>query len=344
MQTAYVYRNQEGEKGVCRFFVHLHYKTGEPAIAHGENPSAMKNFGLLPLPQASVPTCNMTETSVAFNSKPSLSANLQCRNLSVSCNVVLPRNGGGKESTLRCQAVSVESNPGVIRSAIPADKTLKAVIFDVDGTLCDSDPLHYIAFVELLKELGFQGGEPISEEFFIEHITGRDIVEVLDNLFPEWNHDKRNKFMEDKEARFRSLAIEQLKPVEGLETLCQWIKERGLHRAAVTNAPRENAELMISILGLSDFFEILVVGTECERAKPFPDPYLKALNHLGLSPDQAFVFEDSSTGLQAAVSAGMAAVGVATRNPEASLLKAGASFTIGSYSDPKLWSTLKGQM
>lgn len=87
------------------------------------------------------------------------------------------------------------------------------------------------------------------------------------------------------------LASEQLKAVDGLHKLCKWIEERGLKRAAVTNAPRANAELMISILGLTDFFQFLVVGSECERAKPFPDPYLEALNFLKASPNHTFVFE-----------------------------------------------------
>lgn len=87
------------------------------------------------------------------------------------------------------------------------------------------------------------------------------------------------------------LAADQLKPVNGLHKLCKWVEDRGWKRAVVTNAPRENAELMISILGLSDFFDLLVVGSECARAKPFPDPYLKALQVIKASPNHTFVFE-----------------------------------------------------
>lgn len=64
-----------------------------------------------------------------------------------------------------------------------------------------------------------------------------------------------------------------------------------MKRAAVTNAPRLNAELMISILGLSDFFECVILGDDCERAKPFPDPYLKALEVLKVSKDHTFICE-----------------------------------------------------
>lgn len=87
------------------------------------------------------------------------------------------------------------------------------------------------------------------------------------------------------------LASQQLEPVPGLHRLTNWVQERGFHRAAVTNAPRPNAEQMIAALGLTDFFEFLVIGSECERAKPFPDPYLKALEHFGVSPQNAFAIE-----------------------------------------------------
>ena len=87
------------------------------------------------------------------------------------------------------------------------------------------------------------------------------------------------------------MAAEQLKPVQGLRNLCKWIEEHGLKRAAVTNAPRPNAELMITMLDLTNFFEILVIGNECDRAKPFPDPYIRALQALELSYEHGFVFE-----------------------------------------------------
>jgi beta-phosphoglucomutase-like phosphatase (HAD superfamily) len=87
------------------------------------------------------------------------------------------------------------------------------------------------------------------------------------------------------------LAADQLEPLKGLDKVRKWIEERKLKRAAVTNAPRPNAELMISKLGLSDFFDVVIVGGECEHAKPHPDPYLKALEVLKASKDHTFVFE-----------------------------------------------------
>nr|GMD62497.1 haloacid dehalogenase-like hydrolase domain-containing protein Sgpp [Ipomoea batatas] len=159
-------------------------------------------------------------------------------------------------------------------------------------------------------------------------------------LFPDWDFPRAMQFMEDKEAMFRRLASEQLKPVKGLDKLCEWMKERGLRRAAVTNAPRPNAELIISMLGLADFFEKLVIGSECDRAKPFPDPYLTALRGLGVSNKHAYVFEDSISGIKAGVAAGMPVVGLSLRNPESLLSETGATLVIKDFNDSKLWAAL----
>jgi len=155
------------------------------------------------------------------------------------------------------------------------------------------------------------------------------------------DHEKALQFMDDKEAFFRKLAPGQLKAVDGLHDLCRWIEGRNLKRAAVTNAPRANAELMLSLLGLTDFFPVLVIGSECERAKPFPDPYLKALELIGASPDHTFIFEDSASGIRAGVAAGKPVVGLTTRNPGKALSDAGASLLINDFQDPKLLSVLE---
>ncbi|RLM54665.1 haloacid dehalogenase-like hydrolase domain-containing protein Sgpp [Panicum miliaceum] len=226
---------------------------------------------------------------------------------------------------------------GSLATTVP----VQAVLFDIDGTLCDSDPLHHVAFQELLLEIGYNNGVPIDDEFFIKNIAGRSDAEAAQNLFPDWELEKGLKFLEEKDAKYRSLAKERLEPVKGLGKVVQWVKDHGYKRAAVTNAPRINAELMISLLGLSDFFQAIIIGGECEQPKPAPYPYLKALKELQVSAEHTFIFEDSASGIRAGVAAGMPVVAVATRNPEKSLLEAGASLLIKDYEDPKLWAALE---
>ncbi|KAJ8773961.1 hypothetical protein K2173_009392 [Erythroxylum novogranatense] len=217
---------------------------------------------------------------------------------------------------------------------------LEAVLFDVDGTLCDSDPLHVLAFRQLLQEINFNDGIPITEEFFVNNISGKHNKEIALFLFPN-DLQRGLKFLDDKEALFRRLASEQLKAVDGLYKVKEWIEERGLKRAAVTNAPKPNAELMISTLGLTDFFQAVILGDSCEHAKPHPEPYLKALEVLKVSKDHTFVFEDSVSGIKAGVAAGMPVIGLSTRNPEHLLMQAKPTLLIKNYEDPKLWEALE---
>uniref|UniRef100_A0ACD5THX9 Uncharacterized protein n=1 Tax=Avena sativa TaxID=4498 RepID=A0ACD5THX9_AVESA len=218
---------------------------------------------------------------------------------------------------------------------------LEAILFDIDGTLSDSDPFHFLAFRDLLQQVGFNGGVPITEEFYSANISGWHNDALAGQLFPELDHDKAMEFMDQKEALFRKLAAGQLKGLDGLQDLCTWIEGRNLKRAAVTNAPRANAEFMLSLLGLTSFFPVLVIGSECERAKPSPDPYLKALELIGASPDHTFIFEDSASGVGAGVAAGVAVVGLTTGNPEKVLKDAGASLLIEDFRDPKLLAMLQ---
>ncbi|XP_042380916.1 haloacid dehalogenase-like hydrolase domain-containing protein Sgpp [Zingiber officinale] len=236
--------------------------------------------------------------------------------------------------------MSISPDSHAPESSLARLAPVEAVLFDVDGTLCDSDPLHYFAFREMLLEIGYNNGIPIDEEFFIKNIAGRHSDDTARILFPDWDFEKASKFVDDKEAMFRRIVAEQLKPIDGIHKLCKWVEDQGLKRAAVTNAPRANAELMISMLGLSDFFQVVIIGSECERAKPFPDPYLKALKELNASAEHTFIFEDSASGIKAGVAAGMPVIGLTTRNPEKSLKEAGATFLIKDYEDPKLWKAL----
>ncbi|CAN6215426.1 unnamed protein product [Urochloa humidicola] len=226
-----------------------------------------------------------------------------------------------------------------MESAIGRVAPLEAVLFDIDGTMAISDPFHHRATSEMLIKVGYNGGVPITPEFGMTHMAGRSNEQIGRFLFPDWDQAKLDAFFAEKEMLFATYAREGLRvlrEIAGLTELCRWASER----AAVTNAPRANAELMISILGLSDFFNLIVTAEECERSKPFPDPYLKALHLLGASPEHTVVFEDSTTGVQASVAAGMPVIAIADESRVGKLVSVGASLVIRDYTDPKLWAEL----
>ena len=94
--------------------------------------------------------------------------------------------------------------------------------------------------------------------------------------------------------------------------MLRYAAERGLPCAVVTNAPRANAEKALAALGLAELLPLLVIGGELARSKPDPLPYLTALELIGASAETSVAFEDSLSGVQAAVAAGLAVVGITT--------------------------------
>eukprot|EP00873_Tetraselmis_striata_P023943 jgi/Tetstr1/444207/TSEL_032100.t1 len=216
---------------------------------------------------------------------------------------------------------------------LPTLSSVKGILFDIDGTLCNSDPLHLAVFQDMLAEVGFNGGAAIDEEFFRVRIAGRHNPDIMADFFPEWPEDKQTQFSDDKEARFRMLAGDRLERMPGLSEFLQWMDQAGVRRVAVTNAPRANAEVMLGGMRLREEFEALVIGAECSRPKPFPDPYQAGLAALGMRPDETIAIEDSPSGLRAAVAAGIPTIGIMSGQTAESLVAAGACYLVQDYND-----------
>lgn len=215
-----------------------------------------------------------------------------------------------------------------------------------DGTLCDTDPLHHEVFSDLLLKHGKNNNKPIDNDFFHEHIAGKTNEAIFPALFPELDGKTHITMWEEKERAFRELAESKLKRLPGLTELLQWAKTMEITVVAVTNAPRPNADLMLKALQLENGFAHLVIGTECVRAKPHPEPYLEGLRLAGevrnksLDPKKCIAFEDSPTGMTAAVGAGIPTVGVMTSQSGLVLEEAGASVCISDFEDPQLMDAM----
>ena len=223
---------------------------------------------------------------------------------------------------------------------------LSAVLFDIDGTLVNSDPIHFAVFQELLlKEDGFNNNAPIDESFFRKWISGRANALITTDFFPDWPITKREQWSLQKEARFREVARATMKASQmpGLDRLRKWVDSNDLGKAAVTNAPRSNAEAILSGIGYDEWFgkKCLIIGDECEKPKPDPCPYLTACKRLGVTSDRCIVFEDSPSGSMAGVAAGAFVVGILSGQEESTLLDAGCHMIIQDFDDPKLWNHLE---
>ncbi|URD51188.1 HAD-IA family hydrolase [Chroococcidiopsis sp. CCNUC1] len=212
---------------------------------------------------------------------------------------------------------------------------LAAILYDLDGTIVNTDPLHFRIWQALLKEHGIE----IDEEFYKNRMSGRLNPFIVRDLFPEFSSEEVIKFSDRKEAEFRELAAE-LTPIPGLLEVIAWADERGIKQAVVTNAPPENAKHMLSVLNLEHRFERVFVSQEIGMAKPDPGPYLYALAYFGLNAQQALVFEDSPSGIRSAVGAGISTVGIASSQTPSELYDLGVMLAIPDFKDSQLWKLL----
>ncbi|ANY78051.1 hypothetical protein BB934_07235 [Microvirga ossetica] len=213
---------------------------------------------------------------------------------------------------------------------------LKALIFDMDGTLVHSDPVHLEAFAAVLKDEGVA----IDEEIYRSKIIGRTNEAIFASLLPHLPVDRHEAYADEKEATFRRMAT-QLKPLEGLLDLLDWAEGSGIKIALVTNAPRLNADHMLEVLGLAGRFKVEITIEEVERGKPDPLPYLTAIERLGISDGEAIAFEDSPSGMRAAKAAGLFSFGVLTGLTADEMRDVGADGAIMTFRDPALWEILE---
>jgi len=213
---------------------------------------------------------------------------------------------------------------------------LKALIFDMDGTLVHSDPVHLEAFAAVLKDEGVA----IDEEIYRSKIIGRTNEAIFASLLPHLPVDRHEAYADEKEATFRRIAT-QLKPLEGLLDLLDWADGSRIKIALVTNAPRLNADHMLEVLGLAGRFKVEITIEEVERGKPDPLPYLTAIERLGISAGEAIAFEDSPSGMRAAKAAGLFSFGVLTGLTADEMREVGADGAIMTFRDPALWEILE---
>jgi HAD superfamily hydrolase (TIGR01509 family) len=211
---------------------------------------------------------------------------------------------------------------------------LTALLFDVDGTLADTDPIHVRAFERYLAPHGLT----IDQAFYRTRISGRANAAIFADLFPDRSPEEHARFGDEKEALYRAMSG-NLAPLQGLPALLGWARARKCRLAAVTNGPRLNLRHALDGLGLD--FDVLIAREDVERGKPDPMPYLSALERLGAASAEALAFEDSPAGVSAAKAAGLFTFGLLTTQTAAVLREAGADATITHFDDPALWTVLR---
>jgi HAD superfamily hydrolase (TIGR01509 family) len=183
------------------------------------------------------------------------------------------------------------------------DQEFGGYIFDCDGTLADTMPLHYRAWTRLVMELG--GSFP--EQLFYES-GGKPTVKILAMLRDEHGLKVSDlaKAAERKEEYFLAM-LSEVKPIEPvLAVVRRWYGIKPL--AVASGGFRRQIELTLDALGIRRLFKAVVCVEDYARGKPCPDPFLEAARRLEVPPAECVVFEDSPLGIQAAGAAGMQSV------------------------------------
>ena len=211
----------------------------------------------------------------------------------------------------------------------------RALLFDLDGTLAETDSLHLLTWVDVLRPYGIE----IDERFFRENISGRSNSKTVKDLFPHLSAEDGRDLADFKEERFRE-RVHELVPLPGLLDFMREAKRRGLTLALVTNAPEENVEAMLLALELEGFFDEVVLSDEVGSVKPDPAPYRTALEKLGVVPEEALAFEDSTSGITSAAGAGIPTIGITSTQAPETLEEAGAFMVAEDFADPKLRNLL----
>ena len=180
----------------------------------------------------------------------------------------------------------------------------KAYLFDCDGTVADSMPLHYLAWSQALGEWDCK----FSEERFYE-LGGVPIVEIIERLGREQGVEMP---VAEVAKRKEELYFEHLSKLQCVPEVLEHIEQQQgrIPFAIVSGSTRDSVEASLRVIGLLDRFDVLVCAGDYARSKPDPEPFLIAAQRLGVQPQACLVFEDTQMGIDSATSAGMASVRV----------------------------------
>jgi HAD superfamily hydrolase (TIGR01509 family) len=189
----------------------------------------------------------------------------------------------------------------------------KAVLFDFDGTLADTENVHVAAWQRTLARMGWELADEaaaraaeIDDRYFLQELFGRRKIEGAD--IDGWIRLKQDV------AEMMLTDAPRLYP--GVGELVRSLRKKGVRLAVVTTTWRRNVEVVLGASGLAEAFELIVGKEDVTSVKPSPDAYDLALRRLQVPAGEAVALEDSPTGLASARAAGVEAVAVGHRRRE----------------------------
>ncbi|MFX1305673.1 MAG: HAD family hydrolase [Promethearchaeota archaeon] len=192
------------------------------------------------------------------------------------------------------------------------------VIFDMDGVLADTGPIHFESWVKLANEIGIE----FTKEFF-KSTFGQQSFPIIRKLVgPDADDKDVITWANLKEKYYREMVQEKLEPLPGVINLINELKENGFKLAVGSSGPKENVELLLTILKIKEFFDVIITATEVNNGKPAPDVFLIAAKSANVKPENCIVIEDAPVGIEAAKRANMLSIALTTTHNKKELLNA----------------------
>lgn len=181
---------------------------------------------------------------------------------------------------------------------------ISTIICDLDGLLADTEALHFQAYQEALEDHGARVDLPDYIEYWIRRGEGVNAWAAEQGLTLDIPAIRAQKY-----ARYQELVHQSVRAMPGARDALQRV--RGTWRLALASASHGNAaQRVLECLGLAHYFDDILSGDDVERAKPFPDIFLKSAHNMRVKPDECVVLEDAERGVRAAFSAGMRCIAV----------------------------------
>jgi beta-phosphoglucomutase len=206
---------------------------------------------------------------------------------------------------------------------------IKAIFFDFDGIVIDSEPVHAKAKKIVLDKFNISYPATIFDAY-----KGRTDKVFFDYVSRNLNNNRiSSNFLQDTKKSVFEGIINELKLIDGFLIFLQKVQEKGMRTALVSSTSLYSLALVDRLYHISEMFDLVITEMDTDLHKPYPDPYIKALEMLPADPQNSIVIEDSPNGIISAKKAGCFVYALTSSFPSKALMKAGADEIIVSYEE-----------